>query len=90
MKEKEFILIVQDSAKTYCTETNIKSITTGKILGSVTFNKNVNKSSLLVSYESKNVNCIDKYGRDDDDNVCMLLNDDVGTNRACVIGLDFY
>jgi len=54
------------------------------------FTKNVNKDSLLVSYESKNVNCIDKYDRDDDDNVCMLLNDDVGTNKACVIGFDFF
>ena len=90
MKKKEFILIVQDSAKTYCTQTNIKSITTGNMLGNVTFRKNVNKDSLLVSYESKNVNCIDKYERDDDDQVCKLLNADVGTNRACVIGFDFF
>ena len=90
MKKKEFILIVQDSAKTYCKETHIKSITTGNTLGTVTFTKNVNKDSLLVSYESKNVNCIDDYERDDDDRVCSILNADIGTDRACVIGFDFY
>lgn len=89
LKKKEFIVIGINIVSEQCTLSRTKDNINGSVfLDTITFNQNIDKSTLVVSLEQSNVSCT-KYDRSNDDISCSTLDFQRDTAKSCVAGFDF-
>ena len=89
IQKRAFIVVSQNIDAQYCTVTNTnQGINNNQFGNLLTFNQNIDKSTLIASYKNKNFIC-EEYGREDQLIDCTVLDMEQTTKKSCVIGFNF-